>query len=356
MKKIITIFSAIMILTVVNVFAQTPQAFKYQAIARDISGNILMNQNVSFRISILQGSVSGTSMYTETQTATTNQFGLANLNIGNGTVVSGNFSTISWGTNIYFVKMEFDATGGSSYVLMGTSQLLSVPYSLYSKNAGNSLSDHDTSATNELQTLSQVGTNVMLSNGGGTISVNDGDTSLWKASGSDIYFNSGRVRVGTSSSGYNFSVAGGIEIKQSATPGVVFSPNVSATKNGNIFQTSDQLVFGANGMTNIGSIDLNAPPSFNIDNSGALNYSQALRVKSGKTLEIYNATNSNYASFYMNAAGTKLIENYTIEVNNGDVYVSNNTKGIILVSPNGSCWRVTVDNTGNLVRTSITCP
>ncbi len=131
--------TAIITLKPYNTLAQAPQAFKYQAIARDINGAILASQNVSFQISILQGSESGTSVYTETQTATTNQFGLANLNIGTGSLVSGNFSAISWGTNTYFVKIEFDPTGGNTFTLMGASQLLSVPYALFSQNSASGI-------------------------------------------------------------------------------------------------------------------------------------------------------------------------------------------------------------------------
>lgn len=133
MKKIVIILAAITFLVINTIVAQAPQAFKYQTVARDNTGNILASKNVSFRISLLQGSIFGTNVYSETQTATTNQFGLANLNIGQGTVVSGTFSTINWGNNSYFVKIEFDPAGGSNYVLMGTSQLLSVPYALYAE-------------------------------------------------------------------------------------------------------------------------------------------------------------------------------------------------------------------------------
>nr|MBC8486643.1 collagen-like protein [Bacteroidota bacterium] len=81
--------SLVMITIAITVLAQAPQAFKYQAVARDNAGNVLANQNVSFQISILQGSAGGPSVYTETHNAVTNEFGLVNLEIGTGTVVTG---------------------------------------------------------------------------------------------------------------------------------------------------------------------------------------------------------------------------------------------------------------------------
>jgi hypothetical protein len=116
------------------VSAQTPQSFRYQAVARDNSGNILVSQPVSFKISILSGSVSGTVSYSETHTGlTTNVFGLVELEIGKGTPVTGTFSAINWGSNSFFVKIEMDPAGGIAYQVLSTSQLLSVPYALHAK-------------------------------------------------------------------------------------------------------------------------------------------------------------------------------------------------------------------------------
>jgi hypothetical protein len=118
----------------ITVLAQTPQSFRYQAVARDNSGDILANQAVSFRISILSGSVSGTVAYTETHTGlSTNAFGLVELEIGKGTPITGTFSSINWGSNSYFVKIEMDPAGGIAYQVLSTSQLLSVPYALHAK-------------------------------------------------------------------------------------------------------------------------------------------------------------------------------------------------------------------------------
>ncbi len=115
------------------VSAQVPQAFSYQTIAFNAAGAPIANGNVSFRISILDNSATGTVLYTETQTKTTNSKGLVNLNIGQGTATTGNFGGINWGTNTKFVKVEMDPAGGSNYTNVGVNQLMSVPYSQVSK-------------------------------------------------------------------------------------------------------------------------------------------------------------------------------------------------------------------------------
>ncbi|MCD4728274.1 MAG: hypothetical protein K8R46_11460, partial [Pirellulales bacterium] len=161
---------------IITVLSQTPQAIKYQAIARDDVGNIIAEQDVSLRISILEGNASGPIVYSETHIVHTNLLGLLNIEIGNGTVVSGNFPSINWGSNIFFIKTEMDPAGGTSYVFMGTSQLLSVPYSLFSENTAN-VDDADANPTNEIQTLSKSGSTIELSDGGGSVNddVDDAD-------------------------------------------------------------------------------------------------------------------------------------------------------------------------------------
>jgi hypothetical protein len=116
---------------------QSPEGFKYQAVVRNSSNAILSNQAVGLRMTILQGTASGTSVYSETFSATTNTNGLVNIEIGNGSVLSGTFSTINWANGPYFIETAVDATGGTAYSVMGTSQLMSVPYALYAKTSGN---------------------------------------------------------------------------------------------------------------------------------------------------------------------------------------------------------------------------
>lgn len=125
----------IILLCVAPMFAQTPQKFNYQAIARNAEGVVLPNQNVKIRASILDGSVNGTSQYIETHNATTNQLGLFILSIGGGLVESGNFTSITWASGDKYLKIEMDAAGGNNFLLMGTSQLLSVPYALHAESS-----------------------------------------------------------------------------------------------------------------------------------------------------------------------------------------------------------------------------
>lgn len=153
-------------------FTQVPGAFNYQAVVRNISGEVISNQNVSFRISILENSTSGNVVYSETHKAQTNNFGLVNLKVGKGTRVSGNFNPAGWGSASHFIKVEFDATGGSNYTLLGTSELLSVPYAFHAQTVENDkVDDADADATNEIQTLNLSGTQLSLSKGGGTVTL-----------------------------------------------------------------------------------------------------------------------------------------------------------------------------------------
>lgn len=139
MKKI-TNFLIILLATMLNSassFAQVPQKMSYQAVIRDASNALLVTQSVGMQISILQSTPTGTLVYSETQTPTTNTNGLVSLEIGTGTVVSGNFTTINWVNGPYFIKTETDPSGGSVYTISGTSELMSVPYALYAKTAEN---------------------------------------------------------------------------------------------------------------------------------------------------------------------------------------------------------------------------
>lgn len=207
---------------------QSPEKMSYQAVIRDGSGELLKSSEVGMRIQLLQGSEFGASVYVETHEPSTNANGLLSIEIGTGTVVSGDFTAIDWSDGPYFLKTETDPAGGIDYSITGTSQVLSVPYALHAKTAetvenisytetdpeftnsaaagieenditnwdnklgaetdpvfDNSVSagiteadttywnnkldaEVDGSVTNEIQTISRSGTTVTLSDGGGT--------------------------------------------------------------------------------------------------------------------------------------------------------------------------------------------
>ncbi|WP_052123446.1 pectate lyase family protein [Flavobacterium beibuense] len=136
MNKIIIL---IILLSGFTLFAQVPQGISYQAVAFDTSGNPVINQNIGVKLSILDNSGTGTVVYAETTSTMTNDQGVFSLNIGQGTPITGNFSSIKWGVNNKFLKVEIDIAGGTNYSLVGANQLMSVPYALYSENTDNAI-------------------------------------------------------------------------------------------------------------------------------------------------------------------------------------------------------------------------
>ncbi|TDW51956.1 hypothetical protein EV144_101634 [Flavobacterium sp. 270] len=118
-------------------FAQAPQKMNYQSVIRKADGTLVAGTLVNIKISILLGSATGTAVYVESQNTTTNNNGLATIEIGSGTPSTGTFAGINWGAGSHFIKTEIDPTGGSNYSISGTSQLLSVPYALYAGSSSN---------------------------------------------------------------------------------------------------------------------------------------------------------------------------------------------------------------------------
>jgi hypothetical protein len=174
MKKFLP--TLVLLLCIVAVtLAQAPKGINYQGVARNNEGKPYASQNISVRISVLKNAANGEVEYAETHKPQTNQFGLFTLVIGQGTKVSGvDFASINWSLGNKWLQVEIDATGGSSFVLAGSQQLMSVPYALYAETTGNNATltagsgisitnnvvsntgDADNSPTNELQNLGEV--------------------------------------------------------------------------------------------------------------------------------------------------------------------------------------------------------
>jgi hypothetical protein len=248
MKKVCAIWIAV--LFTLSMFAQAPEAMSYQAVIRNSTNQLISNKTIGMRISIMQGSANGNTVYIETQTPTTNTNGLVSIEIGNGTIVNGSFSGIDWVSGPYFIKSEIDPTGGINYTVTGTSQLLSVPYAFYATKAENGFSGNYDDLTNKptlfdgkyssllgapnIAKVSISGsysdlinkpviptqTSQLTNNSGFLTSFNESDplfnaslakkikasdtsrwgaleqdTMLWKKNGTDIYFKKGKIGV-----------------------------------------------------------------------------------------------------------------------------------------------------------------
>lgn len=309
MKNIsLTLFA--LLITIVS-FAQSPQMINYQGVARDLSGNPLSNQNISLRISILSGSPTGTNEYSETHSVTTNNLGLFTIQIGNGSVLLGNFSTIDWGGNSHYLQTEMDENGGTSYTLTGTTQMVSVPYALYAEKAGNG--------------------------------------SKWSDNSTGIFYKERGVVIGDSNS---------IDTSNVNTTLRVFNNKgnsyVDFSGLGNGYPRIDLVGDTAIGkpMASMYLFDfINGEPTLRMGFPQSGGSARHFSFRSNGSNHLIIAGNGNIGL----STGVALPSS-RLHVKGGDVYVDNIASGVILKSPNGNCWRVTVDNTGNLIRTAITCP
>lgn len=139
MKK--SIITLIFLASTISLYSQSTEFFNYQAVIRNSAGQEITNQDVGIQITILQNTA---PVYVEQFTTATNKYGLVTINIGDGNPESGDFSAIDWSSGPYFIKVEVDETGGTTYTDMGTNQLLSVPYALHAKTSADAFSgDYD---------------------------------------------------------------------------------------------------------------------------------------------------------------------------------------------------------------------
>jgi hypothetical protein len=215
MRKLFALFC--LTATVQYAGARAPQALNYQAVARTVDGVIIPTQNISIRFSILEGSITGATLYSEILQTTTNSYGLFTLAIGRGTPVTNTFTSVNWASGTdKFLKVEVAPAGGATYQLQGTTQLLSVPYALYSEKTrlvagnntisitnGNTITGNYQAANNTIlltgNTIAgnyQAGSGISIT---GNVITNTG-TNLWTQDANGINFQTGSVGIGAFSS------------------------------------------------------------------------------------------------------------------------------------------------------------
>ena len=137
MKKL---FTLIALIATTATFAQAPQGFNYQATVRNAAGDLIINQNVTFKFNIMLNTSTSLPVFSETHYVPTDDLGQVNLTVGQGTATTGTFAAINWGGGTYYLGIELST--GANFVAMGTTQLLSVPYALYANSAGSTTTNN----------------------------------------------------------------------------------------------------------------------------------------------------------------------------------------------------------------------
>jgi hypothetical protein len=365
--------------------AQVPQAFNYQAVARNNAGQIVPSQNIGVRFTIHDQTATGTIVYQETHATTTNNVGLFTLGIGRGTVVSGTFSSINWATGDKYLQVEIAPAGGTNYTVQGTTQFLSVPYALYAAKT-NIVAGNNTITVANGNTITgnyQAGNNTITINGNAIAGNYQAGTGI-SITGNTIAHNfvagtgisiAGNVISATGASSlwttdaagiHNTNASGHVGINRNATSvyPLTVHQNNSAVGNAIAYFESDDTWHGAVAIKNNPS---NSQFSFTVAGTqatlavrpGSLQLFHSPAVGNSQLLMAFDAVN-HFVGIGPRDVTTIVPGSYvprsTLHIFSGDVNIEQINSGIIMKSPNGQCWRVTIDNSGNLVRTSIACP
>lgn len=367
MKKLAILNITFLILLSSQSFAQAPAAFSYQAVARDQSGVVLADQQIGLRITLYSPSGSESHRYVEEHTVTTNAYGLVDIAIGRGKAQEGTFDSLDWGQGSYFVKVEMDEEGGTDYHDMGLSELLSVPYALYAERTGTT-PVVDSSSTDELQALSISHDTLYLSNGGSVKLPKDTvrmtGSSLWNRNEKGIDFSEGKVGIGTPNPETQLHIIDEASKANGKPRQFITLKNLS---NASSSHTAITIQSGTDTNFNNGSFGV-TPYSFNLF-SGYGGYTYVLGSGNGLLLRARDANShirfiaggdsDQYERLRISHDGLIGIgttqPTSKLQVNDGDIYIEDIDRGIIMKSPNGKCWRVTVGDSGEFVSAEIDC-
>ena len=291
---------------------------------------------MGIKISILQNSPTGLVVFSETYHLITNTLGLINLSVGTGVPLFGSIDAINWGVGTYYMRIDVDKDGGSNFEFLGTSQLLSVPYALYAETAGNGGSQSEL---------------------------------YWNRNGNKLYYNNGNVGVGTDNPLNKLSIVS----EEEEWPG----RNLFTIRNTSTGPKSLAYLKIYTGSEEIGTALGHISKTYTANASPVDIADYGILASSGKGI-IISATGSDLSPgvikfFNGQTPDTKFIETMRItqngnvgigttspaaklEIADGDVYIKDINKGIIMTSPDGQCWRGTINNSGVLEFALVTCP
>ena len=338
MKKLI--FSFLFLLASTAVWAQVPQQISYQSVIRDGNNKVLAASTVGIKISLLQGSATGSAVYVETHRKTTNANGLVSLEIGTGTVLSGNFASINWANGPYLIKTETDPAGGTNYGIPGIAPLNSVPYALYAANGtpGPKGDKGDTGATGATGAAGPAGATGpqgvagLLTSGSAAGNTPFWNGSTWVTNSSNIFNNGENIGIGTAVPTEKLDITGKVKASGTVTAGTVTYPNthgsanqvLTTTGSGTLTWTTASVgvpYTGATQSVNLGVYDLKV----NGLTVGRGNGNEASNTAIGNV-----ALNSNTTGSGNTATGNRALINTTTGSNNtatGSEALSANTTG-----------------------------
>jgi hypothetical protein len=447
MRKINLILALLFGISLLN-SAQAPNMFNYQASIRDGAGLLLSSQEISMRVSLLQGSTHGTQVYTEKHNVTTSEHGIINIIIGTGNS-SDNFESIGWKDGPFFLKVEIDLQGGVNFTELGITQLLSVPYALYAeqagtvaetnwKRSGNNLYYNDGKigiGTDTPASLLNINSNIGTGDERDVFQLNNSNdgslafTGIKLKTGTSLGYFSAVQDFGPNYNGGIYNNFGGFLRLYNNNNGVVIYTD---SENGIVkFCTGSEIMSGEgeermriDAKGNIG-IGTESPSSLlnlfgNIESGTERNMFQlqninessaaytGIKLKTGfsdgqsviqdygmtYTVSTYydfagflNLSNSNRGVMLHANSAEGVIKFYTghddtmgaglerlridatgnigigtasvkskLQIADGEIYISDINKGIIMTSPDGKCWRGTINNSGVLEFVAIDCP
>ena len=354
------LFIILMLSTFSFTWAQVPNGFNYQAIIRNHHGIAIANKDIKMKMSLLKYDANGIELYSEVFDETTNEYGLINLVIGHGVPINGSFSSIDWSDGPIFIETAVDTTGNSVFQTISTTQLLSVPFAMRAETVENDLvNDADSDPMNEIQNLDLSGNMLSIQNGN---SVQLTNSNLWTQNGNHIFYQLGNVGIGTNIPIYPLEIVNTSNITENRDQLVLKNKSTDSHSSAHL-----KLYAGSNNGTSLSighhSSNYTGLPGYH-EISHIWNKGRGLQLRStgpeasivfqtaGSEIIIEHMRLDKYGHF---GIGTTLPKT-KLHIAEGDIYIEDINAGVIMKSPNGQCWRLTIGDDGEIMTETIECP